>query len=902
LGYRWSAYGNANGYSGEDDGGDDDDDDDDEEENWYMGRTQSYRANAAYSLYGVLKEDSKGESVEGCNYLTYINSFITNYGVETFTQALPYASDQNRGERFLEDAEGDDADDEHNGDDDFYAYVDDYFNADGAYFDDENLSVNSDCYAVESDDNQGNDDDGYTANGKKNYGGSTSYGTGCSGRNFVRQTFQGAYCDGNDVLEIEDELSHFNTAIQHVSCVQIYSSTASDESNEDENENENEQDALDLLKYSSACSLREFPRACPDPYGKLSKYTRVIERATGSRLSRATEDTRDIASLTFLIAGFLMTLVSFTLNRRKKRFNWDLYFNSTRGSDSSDSDNSDSTSFLSSKASNVSSFATRNSTTRWLRTSSEPLFRRVTSQVSESSSRVVNVIRNYAEAENDDNTRRPSGTPARASTKFDSSDDAGGIDVVEPGRNLWPAHRGSGKRADKQEHEASLDSSVRHARAQENILYPTRNGDGQLVINAAASHTEQDQSIRKSAEDPKSLHLLPPYESATANSNPYVLQATPPIADPKQDVRNSVEGSKSFHSHSPLASHAGNMVATNNNPSAVHAGTSPTTARKSIKDQNSLYKRSLLAFRDRKLVTTNKTPSVPHAGTSPTAEQKQGTGNTVEVLKSFYSHSPLASYDHNLAATSNNRFVPHTGTSPTAEQHQGEGPKSFYSRSPLVPYDSRSEPRDTNSSALYDVTMQDEFRPPSTTSMNLTIDSLSTARTSVAHKRTKKRFQPPTEVRLHANVPPVASETFLPEPMEGCESKKPSIVSNKRDYAQPTITPASKGPEFPVPSANDERTVAINMPRRSKAYFQPPSSARKETMQDSQSAGPMRATAGGESQKEVKIERAATFASFPDTMSAVETRKQYKRPILARISKTIFRRKRKDGINNVASI
>jgi hypothetical protein len=425
----WSPYGNGatgynNGCGAVSSDGDGDADDDEEIENWYMGRTQCFRANAAYSLYGVLK----GESARGCNPLTYINSFFTDYGVEVFSSAMGYAGVQNPEERYLEDAEqddsnededdssdddeeddedeeGDDTDDQHNGDDNIeYAYGDDYFNVDhGAYYTDENRSVNSKCYTTGSGNIQNGNGYGYSTHGKKNYGEYTSYGIGCSGKKFVRQTFQGAFCDGNDILEIDDELKSFNTAIQHASCVQIYSSTANNGSSstanagsyddDDESEGGDEegftaQEALDLLKYSSACSIREFPRECPDPYGKLSKYNRVIERATGSRLSRATEDVRDTISMALFLTGLIMAVASFTFNRRKKKNGWRTW--------DVDSHASGITSF----ASDSSDSSSNGSFTTWRSRNSRLL--RVGSYLSGTSSRVVKNFRKYAEAEDED--------------------------------------------------------------------------------------------------------------------------------------------------------------------------------------------------------------------------------------------------------------------------------------------------------------------------------------------------------------------------------------------------------------------------------------------------------------------------------------------------------------------
>ena len=64
---RWSEYGQ--GYLYDDDG-----ENHDGSTTWYQTRTQAFRANTAYSLYGVLKGDF---SLRSCTQGTYINSFFT---------------------------------------------------------------------------------------------------------------------------------------------------------------------------------------------------------------------------------------------------------------------------------------------------------------------------------------------------------------------------------------------------------------------------------------------------------------------------------------------------------------------------------------------------------------------------------------------------------------------------------------------------------------------------------------------------------------------------------------------------------------------------------------------------------------------------------------------------------
>jgi len=134
----WTKYGTRYG-SGQnyDEQGQDEDDADDENDNgcggwggeyfWYMGRTQCFKANAAYSLYGVLKGESEGSNP--CKKKTYINSFFTTFGVESFAGPLglgiDYANSQCTAQEPEEGQGG-------GGNEDYYEYA----AADDDYLDD----------------------------------------------------------------------------------------------------------------------------------------------------------------------------------------------------------------------------------------------------------------------------------------------------------------------------------------------------------------------------------------------------------------------------------------------------------------------------------------------------------------------------------------------------------------------------------------------------------------------------------------------------------------------------------------------------------------------------------------------------------------------------------------------
>ncbi len=197
------------------------------DEFWYLGRTQCFRANVAYSLFGV----KKGQSTDSpCSSSQYINSFFTTGGIESF------------------------------GDNVGVAYA--------------NYGVSTTCTATfsgaEGDQAQGGDRDhnqlyfpDYT---------STTLGCSASGQ-FINATFQGAYCDGNHFLSNAGEFTDLNNDLGSLGCYQVYDSAGNDF-------------ASNLLQDSASCSHTEYPTRCPDPYGvkrsrdqKLFKYAQSHYRA-----------------------------------------------------------------------------------------------------------------------------------------------------------------------------------------------------------------------------------------------------------------------------------------------------------------------------------------------------------------------------------------------------------------------------------------------------------------------------------------------------------------------------------------------------------------------------------------------------------------------------------------------
>lgn len=259
-----------------------------------MGKTQCFKANVAFSLYGVLKGSNSGMSRGSyCHSGSYINSFFTTFGVESFAGPLGLGVDTANSYCTNEEGDGD-------GDQDWQDAV-----ADDDYL-----------------------DDGFNY---YNYHTYSSYGTGCSADGkFVTDSYNGAFCHGSNYKETLNTLDSFNEAMETLECSQIYS--ASNDNNNDnqnrrraeENEGYNfeEMNAIQILSFSKSCSLSQYPQDCPDPYGKKKKWSAKIERAleykTGKNRDAGTKAMRAFAYLS-LIGGLAFLVATFAILRRRKR-------------------------------------------------------------------------------------------------------------------------------------------------------------------------------------------------------------------------------------------------------------------------------------------------------------------------------------------------------------------------------------------------------------------------------------------------------------------------------------------------------------------------------------------------------------------------------------------------------
>lgn len=210
-----------------------------------MGKTRSaYRANAAFTLYGILKQQQQGSSTSSsqsrrnhCTQSTYINSFFTTSGAAILSDSI------------------------------------------GTIQTNDMVYATSECV-------YGPDNEGVYK--------STTMGCDETGE-FTYASFAGKYCDGSTFSENLMTLSNYTKAmIKHVDCLQVwdYSTYVTNNNHnnnrhlqEDEkNDKEDEQQgygslAEQILQDSQVCDLKLNPEDCPDPYGRKNVYDVNLLRA-----------------------------------------------------------------------------------------------------------------------------------------------------------------------------------------------------------------------------------------------------------------------------------------------------------------------------------------------------------------------------------------------------------------------------------------------------------------------------------------------------------------------------------------------------------------------------------------------------------------------------------------------
>eukprot|EP00523_Entomoneis_sp_CCMP467_P008395 CAMPEP_0168732362 /NCGR_PEP_ID=MMETSP0724-20121128/7733_1 /TAXON_ID=265536 /ORGANISM="Amphiprora sp., Strain CCMP467" /LENGTH=810 /DNA_ID=CAMNT_0008779381 /DNA_START=161 /DNA_END=2593 /DNA_ORIENTATION=+ len=299
----------------------------DYEQYWYMGSTQVFRANVAFSLYGVLK----GSRDKGCAEATFINSFFTRYGVQTFIEAMRmngylggdyYNNNNNNG---------------NNNNNNQNDYQNDLFYAGGngmpGFTSVCTREIEDDGYEAEA--YQYGNGYGVVVNGtggSLRFPNALSYTLGCYDGAFRLEAFTGATCSRNQFSSAIASLDSATNKLHHMGCAEIYNadktsytlSMDDDFWNDDNGQggnyfDEDEADnlptiyyPLDLLKYSDSCSKHLYPDQCPDPYGRLDTYLDRLYRGTRLVVYNETDRAgliKSSPSLLLLIGSVMLLLV-----------------------------------------------------------------------------------------------------------------------------------------------------------------------------------------------------------------------------------------------------------------------------------------------------------------------------------------------------------------------------------------------------------------------------------------------------------------------------------------------------------------------------------------------------------------------------------------------------------------
>lgn len=255
-----------------------------------MGSTPCYRANAAFTLYGVLlpteeeEEETrhlKRRKTHMCNKATYINSFFTTYGAMTISNALGL-------------------------DYDAYATV-------------------ACSYVQGSNNNNKDNKDNQGGGGGRDQGGGDkysnymSYTTGCESGKFVYSAFHGKYCDGNRYNGTIDYLETYNAEMEDISCAQIWDYDVSVGSNRERRDLGYGSLAETILYYSKACSTAEYPGVCPDPFGINTQYSNLLAAKVAAPYHSKAQRRLGWYTLSFALTGIALIGLSVANLIRKKR-------------------------------------------------------------------------------------------------------------------------------------------------------------------------------------------------------------------------------------------------------------------------------------------------------------------------------------------------------------------------------------------------------------------------------------------------------------------------------------------------------------------------------------------------------------------------------------------------------
>ncbi|KAG7350514.1 hypothetical protein IV203_009874 [Nitzschia inconspicua] len=257
----------------------------DGDERWYLYRTQSFCANAAFSLYGIRKDENKRvRDWRGCNRKNFINSYFTYGGADILLRAIGqepdvyYNTSYTYQQRRMED----------NYNYNYYGNYNDDAAAAAANDDGATVSreyTNADCVEVDGSDikhksgnNNGQQGQDYTY--MSTMGCSSTPQEGDAAK-FVMARFEAETCDGNYYLDTLDTMESYNAQYENIGkCHRIWDARWSSTSSSNNNNNNNDDDDIVfLMRNSWTCDVALYPDGCPDPYGQKAKFLRALQIA-----------------------------------------------------------------------------------------------------------------------------------------------------------------------------------------------------------------------------------------------------------------------------------------------------------------------------------------------------------------------------------------------------------------------------------------------------------------------------------------------------------------------------------------------------------------------------------------------------------------------------------------------
>lgn len=222
----------------------------DGDEQWYQYRTQSFCANAAFSLYGQ-KKKSIFNFGGGCTERHYINSYFTYGGADNLLIAVGITP---------------------------------LVHNDG-----------SESNAVCVDGGGGDDDDG---------GSSSTLGCDKDG-NYIMGSFSSESCDGNYFTKSIDTFDDYNQQFEGVGCTSIWDRSSYTEGAADE--------LYTLLTNSWTCDTKLYPQRCPDPYGKKAQHEFALHIASEGGNAHLSYWNSEMKMPFRILSGVLVALSSILL-------------------------------------------------------------------------------------------------------------------------------------------------------------------------------------------------------------------------------------------------------------------------------------------------------------------------------------------------------------------------------------------------------------------------------------------------------------------------------------------------------------------------------------------------------------------------------------------------------------